>query len=349
MSWASRRETTRTEDLAYCLLGIFGITMPLLYGEGKKAFVRLQEEIMKTSADQTLFAWGYKDHDLQDSNRRSLKPYSPFATKPAAFRDSGDFVPDELDESMTTYAMTNRGLQINLPIIKLSRYENWGGCNGMLAVFACRPEKQFLWVVAIPIRFYSPDSITRLGSGKCLIIRRDEMIHYPTQPLRLLTSIDNKALVREEMSKQRLFLVRKLPRHDSGLCIWNVEPRSAWDSEQRVFRIVTDRGSHVVIRLWQSEGEGFAIAITMRLTNEGTFLPSCTVLSETRDRPLSYESLSPEGGFGYGSPGCPDVEVKPGNQDVLMSTGIIIRTLDIEFAGSQKNRIPQQVGSPNST
>jgi len=42
MSWASERETTRTEDTAYCLLGIFGVNMPLLYGEGSKAFIRLQ-------------------------------------------------------------------------------------------------------------------------------------------------------------------------------------------------------------------------------------------------------------------------------------------------------------------
>jgi len=42
MSWASERETTRTEDLAYCLLGLFGVNMPLLYGEGSKAFLRLQ-------------------------------------------------------------------------------------------------------------------------------------------------------------------------------------------------------------------------------------------------------------------------------------------------------------------
>jgi hypothetical protein len=37
MSWASRRQTTRVEDIAYCLLGIFGINMPLLYGEGPVA------------------------------------------------------------------------------------------------------------------------------------------------------------------------------------------------------------------------------------------------------------------------------------------------------------------------
>ncbi|CAJ2505058.1 Uu.00g124520.m01.CDS01 [Anthostomella pinea] len=57
MSWASDRETTRAEDLAYCLLGIFDINMPMLYGEGEKAFMRLQEEIVKQSTDLSLFAW----------------------------------------------------------------------------------------------------------------------------------------------------------------------------------------------------------------------------------------------------------------------------------------------------
>lgn len=58
MSWASKRETTRVEDEAYSLMGLFGITMPTIYGEGRKAFRRLQEEIMKQSPDQSLFAWG---------------------------------------------------------------------------------------------------------------------------------------------------------------------------------------------------------------------------------------------------------------------------------------------------
>ena len=58
MSWAADRQTTRPEDEAYCLLGIFDVNMPTLYGEGRKAFRRLQEEIMKQSPDTTLFAWG---------------------------------------------------------------------------------------------------------------------------------------------------------------------------------------------------------------------------------------------------------------------------------------------------
>lgn len=58
MSWAATRQTTRTEDAAYSLMGIFDINMPLLYGEGGKAFLRLQEEICRRSnGDLTLFGW----------------------------------------------------------------------------------------------------------------------------------------------------------------------------------------------------------------------------------------------------------------------------------------------------
>ncbi|KAK4182245.1 HET-domain-containing protein [Podospora australis] len=53
MSWASGRKTTRVEDEAFCLLGIFGVNMPMLYGEGQNAFFRLQEEMLKHTEDYT--------------------------------------------------------------------------------------------------------------------------------------------------------------------------------------------------------------------------------------------------------------------------------------------------------
>ena len=57
MYWAVKRQTTRIEDVAYCLLGIFDVNMPMIYGEGSKAFIRLQEEILKKTTDLSLFAW----------------------------------------------------------------------------------------------------------------------------------------------------------------------------------------------------------------------------------------------------------------------------------------------------
>ncbi|KAI8714887.1 HET domain-containing protein [Fusarium sp. LHS14.1] len=57
LSWAATRETTRIEDRAYSLMGLFNVNMPLLYGEGNKAFFRLQMEILQSSNDQSIFAW----------------------------------------------------------------------------------------------------------------------------------------------------------------------------------------------------------------------------------------------------------------------------------------------------
>lgn len=65
MQWAASRETTRVEDTAYCLLGIFEINMPLLYGEGERAFRRLQEEIIRTIEDYSLIAWTSYDASPQ--------------------------------------------------------------------------------------------------------------------------------------------------------------------------------------------------------------------------------------------------------------------------------------------
>ena len=57
MSWAAERTTTRIEDQAYCLLGLFGIVMTPIYGEGEHAFTRLQEEILRRIPDDSIFAW----------------------------------------------------------------------------------------------------------------------------------------------------------------------------------------------------------------------------------------------------------------------------------------------------
>lgn len=58
LSWASRRETTLEEDETYSLLSLFGISMPLIYGEGRwKAFNRLQRELIMAYNDDSIFAW----------------------------------------------------------------------------------------------------------------------------------------------------------------------------------------------------------------------------------------------------------------------------------------------------
>lgn len=117
MSWASNRDTTRVEDQAYCLMGIFKVHMPMLYGEGRRAFIRLQEEIIKSIDDHTIFAW----HGSQwQSDRGSL-----LASSPAAFHECRYTVkctfpkkkPNLSKLDINPFSVTNKGIHLELPIL----------------------------------------------------------------------------------------------------------------------------------------------------------------------------------------------------------------------------------------
>lgn len=113
MSWASCRVTSRPEDMAYCLMGLFNVQIPMLYGEGaEKAFLRLQEEIMASSDDQSLFAW-------RDESAAPTARYGLLATTPKFFMNSSRKVPYEDWQCRPPYQMTNRGLQVELPLSEL--------------------------------------------------------------------------------------------------------------------------------------------------------------------------------------------------------------------------------------
>jgi hypothetical protein len=108
MSWASRRETTRVEDMAYCLMGLFDVHMAPLYGEGPKAFIRLQLEILSKSDDESIFAWA----DVLGHQGGLL------ASSPKAFQHSGNIQLLNFDKERPQYSMTNKGLRIELVLIQ---------------------------------------------------------------------------------------------------------------------------------------------------------------------------------------------------------------------------------------
>lgn len=86
MSWAASRQTSRVEDLAYCLFGIFDVHLPLIYGEGQKAFIRLQEAIAQEKNDLSLFAWISADENLLPLHRRR-EFRGILAESPSEFKD----------------------------------------------------------------------------------------------------------------------------------------------------------------------------------------------------------------------------------------------------------------------
>jgi nucleoside phosphorylase len=139
MSWASLRRTTRVEDEAYSLIGLFGVNMPTIYGEGRRAFIRLQQELIRISHDHSIFAW---DGDGEFSGMLATSP-SQFANSaghaPMEYSDFADHFDIKMKEVFPTgvhgvripfggqkpdYTMTNFGLHIQLPLVSMSRHFN---------------------------------------------------------------------------------------------------------------------------------------------------------------------------------------------------------------------------------
>ncbi|THU77667.1 HET-domain-containing protein, partial [Dendrothele bispora CBS 962.96] len=111
MSWAASRKTTRDEDIAYCLMGLFGVNMSPIYGEGEaKAFMRLQQEIIKYSEDRSIFAWVATDDCHRD---RGL-----FASSPSEFMFSGEIGMSDSEDlgNKSAFSFGNNGLHIHLPL-----------------------------------------------------------------------------------------------------------------------------------------------------------------------------------------------------------------------------------------
>ncbi|KAK1486997.1 HET domain-containing protein [Colletotrichum abscissum] len=106
MSWAADRKAKKEKDRAYSLLGIFGVSMPLRYGEGNRAFIRLQEEIIKETNDMSLFAWC-------DSTVTCIDDLEEFrgilTTTPDHFRDCCNLTSLSDPRRGPEFSMTNKG------------------------------------------------------------------------------------------------------------------------------------------------------------------------------------------------------------------------------------------------
>ncbi|KIL83622.1 hypothetical protein FAVG1_13156 [Fusarium avenaceum] len=147
MSWASKRETKREEDMAYCLLGIFNVTMPMIYGEGRRAFQRLQLRIMEQTTDESILAWGMPSPGsecLTQSWEDNLSS-GVFGSSPADFVNCGDIVPRAQDlMPANTFLISGGYVRTTL---KLKSSDELG----TYALLNCGPEHSKGEVIAIPL------------------------------------------------------------------------------------------------------------------------------------------------------------------------------------------------------
>ncbi len=120
ISWISKRQTTRIEDMSYSLLGILQVNMPMLYGEGHRAFRRLQEEVIKKYNDLSIFSW------VGDPLASGFMP--ALARSPTDFPLTGDIEKKGgggLGSLTTQFSITNQG--ITFPAAPLKYRKKAGG------------------------------------------------------------------------------------------------------------------------------------------------------------------------------------------------------------------------------
>jgi len=241
MSWASQRTTTRTEDTAYCLMGLFNVNMPLLYGEGgSKAFARLQEEIMKSGVDYTLFAWSAQETEASWSYRgllassphefgnpkghlRRFWKYSDLSiSSPAGFSEflripgqpfSGD-----------PPSLTSMGLRISLPLRRIGSNEEY------LACLYCR-NRQNNELLCIKLRRLPDSSLLygRIMAHMVAMLPADQMTTFNYSTIHVTQAISNSARWRPRWSHEyvkQVFEIKLVPDPGKDIRILNVYPPS---------------------------------------------------------------------------------------------------------------------------
>jgi hypothetical protein len=266
MSWAAHRRTTRIEDTAYCLLGIFDVNMPLLYGEEDKAFQRLQEEIIKSGTDCSIFAWRLPNpppRQVGDNRYCGILAKSPLSFSGCNFEKvawTQDLLQQKRDMSVS-----NSRVRIQTPLRLISRllqHVNEAASPFLLLPVDCRIANKSSSVLGVRLRCYGSEKYMRInpwdlvemkdcfnvyapGLGFSVTKDRYLLSHLP-EPWKLHTPAHLKewlahAPVLEQPSSDVMDLmshrnnVVRILLDDSGdVSIADMVPQGLWDPEDRV-------------------------------------------------------------------------------------------------------------------
>lgn len=242
MSWAADRQATRSEDIAYSLLGIFDVNMPLLYGEGKaKAFRRLQEEIMKISEDETLFSWESSELGTNQLTGDVL------AGSPNDFREARDLIPFASDDPVAPYAMTHRGLRIWQMLFHTEQLSEddrtklrplrspvmiWSGFDIVWVILKCHVVHDYQHFVIVPLRHLSSDVYLRDISSSVSLIPYGS-IPAATFSKEIYIRNTHTSTIPKGVRRRWGFLVRKPPE---GIEIRQCYPKEAWNVKDKILQ-----------------------------------------------------------------------------------------------------------------
>ncbi|RFU80416.1 vegetative incompatibility het-e-1 [Trichoderma arundinaceum] len=272
MSWAAQRETKRAEDLAYCLLGIFDITMPMIYGEGgKQAFFRLQEQIMRTTRDDSILAW---DLSTEEEDGPSVGSFDQIiggeilAPAPSYFANSGQIITQEQS------------------INPLHSLDIFGGET--FGLLSCRPGHDNQQVVGIPL--------AKMASGVS-----NEYVRPRGRPSMLRPIAESDALpelIHIKKDGQKDTSAKTNQQHllyeddlfaEVDLTLIEAFPPSCWDKQMALISSGDNSDANtinqILIRARHSKEESQDFVILLQFLQSG-IAPQCCVVVCSKETPL---------------------------------------------------------------
>ena len=235
MSWASKRETKVEEDLVYCLLGIFNISMRLQYGEGvAMAFSRFQEKIFKNTGDESILAWGFNTPAVQRGNLEASSSCGNLASHPSYFASSVHIL---LTEQPTPSGSLN---------LTIATYTDQVG--NIFGLLRCGPENDAESVVGIPLIPLRgvTDNVYMRAEGSCAVLLPKSISGNGFGIVRLKRQIRSGAA---DCNKGQYWFRISYPT-SVRLDVIEVEPASHWDKERSLISAMSVSNGNCIRQTW---------------------------------------------------------------------------------------------------
>jgi len=251
MSWAAGRKTTRIEDVAYCLLGIFGVHLSFVYGEEHRAFRRLQEAIILSVPDLSLFAWQLELPPSESgsagalqfgsiSTKQSREYCGLFAKSPAEFKQCRSYImrkPFSRHELLPLNGSIMAKMQVLIETVPME-----GGYRYLLPL-DCFPESEPDVTLCVRIRKYGCNEFVRQGPY-CLAKFNRPLLNpivttsrylLPQMPVQESHSYIQETANLDFIGQSRSYAIQIMLPEKMWVHMLDPSPNTRFDGEDRVF------------------------------------------------------------------------------------------------------------------
>ncbi|KAE9371010.1 HET-domain-containing protein, partial [Stipitochalara longipes BDJ] len=285
MSWAAQRETTRGEDIAYCLLGIFGVAIPMIYGEGgEQAFFRLQEQIMRTTRDDSILAWGLSLTEPISNDASEVIPGRILATTPSDFANCKHITSREQSSSpMHSLEISGGSLRVYISLLTTPT----GKTIGLLK---CGHEHEPQNAVGVPL-----SNTMSTSSDEYARPRGSHSVLLPvatTNTLTKLIYIKNDSQIEMSADANKRYWLYNDEFADINLSLIDVSPRSCWDKERSLIVSTMESQSsarcRILARFRHTEEGSPDFVIVLEIEHQKSDVePQCYIMICSRDTSLA--------------------------------------------------------------